>query len=62
MTTFRNIHWKERNYDYINRVACVAKTAPDSNWSPCSAKILDGLEFVGGEGLCENAVDFYGYL
>ena len=60
--TFKNKNWTRRNYECTNKVACVAVVAPDENWTPADASILDGLTKLYIEGLGADSVAFYGYL
>lgn len=58
MTTYRNINFKERNYECVNIVACVAPVAPSENYVEVEDKLLIGLEPI----FQQNNVQYYGWL
>lgn len=58
MKTFKNINYTERDYECTNYVACVASSAPDSNWEPCEDSILNGLSLL----FSQAGVQYWGYL
>jgi hypothetical protein len=58
MAIFKNIHFKKRNYETANVVACVAEKAPNANYSECEESILKGLQKLW----TENGATYYGWL
>lgn len=58
MKAFRNIHFKTRDYETSNIVACVAETAPNANYEEAQDEILEGLTKL----YVERNVVCYGHL
>lgn len=58
MQTFKNKHFTKRDYECSNIVACVAETAPDDNYVPADATVLEGLTQLW----IQSGVRYYGYL
>jgi hypothetical protein len=57
MTTFKNKHFTERDYECTNIVACAAEQAPDENY------IADDVDLTKLTKLwIEAGVQYYGYL
>lgn len=58
MATFKNIHFKKRNYECANVVACVSEVAPNANYAECDDSILKNLHKLW----TENGATYYGWL
>lgn len=58
MNIYRNTKFTKRNYECTNIVACVAESAPASNYEACSDDLLRGLTRLH----TQNGATFYGYL
>lgn len=58
MKTFKNINWKNRDYECTNLVACVAEVAPGVNWVECGADVIQPLAHL----YSQRGVQYWGYL
>ncbi len=58
MQVFKNKSFTKRNYDCTNIVACMAENAPDENYEPVQAVILNRLTHL----YTQNGVRYFGFL
>jgi hypothetical protein len=57
--TFKNVHFKARDYEATNVVACQGESPPnETDWKECSPIELDRLSKLW----IENGRTFYGWL